>query len=123
MCGNGNTIAVMFDNNFTSLGRAFHSQVLKQREFGIIYIQKHPFLVGFRYDWYQTETHVIVTIMLKNVQKEDLSVNVDDTNVCIIHTKKLKKKSLKSSSYQKKDGCICYLTLPSLDQDVRDELY
>ncbi|NWW37813.1 SGT1 protein, partial [Panurus biarmicus] len=29
---------------------------------------------GIRYDWYQTESQVIVTIMIKNAQKDDVSV-------------------------------------------------
>ncbi|XP_064637338.1 protein SGT1 homolog [Lineus longissimus] len=29
-----------------------------------------------RYDWYQTETHVIVNVMLKNVKQEDCNINI-----------------------------------------------
>ncbi|NWV10250.1 SGT1 protein, partial [Ptilonorhynchus violaceus] len=32
------------------------------------------FLFFLRYDWYQTESQVIVTIMIKNAQKDDVSV-------------------------------------------------
>ncbi|NWH81047.1 SGT1 protein, partial [Piaya cayana] len=32
----------------------------------------------FRYDWYQTESHVIVTIMIKNAQKDDVSVQFSE---------------------------------------------
>ncbi|NXX76025.1 SGT1 protein, partial [Urocolius indicus] len=32
------------------------------------------FFFCFRYDWYQTESQVIVTIMIKNAQKDDVSV-------------------------------------------------
>ncbi|NXX91910.1 SGT1 protein, partial [Centropus bengalensis] len=31
-----------------------------------------------RYDWYQTESHVIVTIMIKNAQKDDVSVQFSE---------------------------------------------
>ncbi|NWX64849.1 SGT1 protein, partial [Promerops cafer] len=34
--------------------------------------KKHVYLM--RYDWYQTESQVIVTIMIKNAQKDDVSV-------------------------------------------------
>ncbi|KFO94588.1 Suppressor of G2 allele of SKP1, partial [Buceros rhinoceros silvestris] len=32
----------------------------------------------FRYDWYQTESQVIVTIMIKNAQKDDVSVQFSE---------------------------------------------
>lgn len=32
------------------------------------------FFLFKRYDWYQTESQVIVTIMIKNAQKDDVSV-------------------------------------------------
>ncbi|NXF68799.1 SGT1 protein, partial [Ciccaba nigrolineata] len=32
----------------------------------------------FRYDWYQTDSQVIVTIMVKNAQKDDVSVQFSD---------------------------------------------
>ncbi|NWR73745.1 SGT1 protein, partial [Centropus unirufus] len=31
-----------------------------------------------RYDWYQTESHVIVTIMIKNAQKDDVNVQFSE---------------------------------------------
>ncbi|NWR64000.1 SGT1 protein, partial [Bucorvus abyssinicus] len=34
--------------------------------------------VYFRYDWYQTESQVIVTIMIKNAQKDDISVQFSE---------------------------------------------
>uniref|UniRef100_A0A6B2L6B7 CS domain-containing protein n=1 Tax=Arcella intermedia TaxID=1963864 RepID=A0A6B2L6B7_9EUKA len=34
-----------------------------------------------RYEWYQTETHVTVTIYLKNVKKEDASVQFQDQHL------------------------------------------
>ncbi|NXF85495.1 SGT1 protein, partial [Eubucco bourcierii] len=35
-------------------------------------------LFSFRYDWYQTESQVIVTIMIKNAQKDDVSVQFSE---------------------------------------------
>ncbi|NXH15170.1 SGT1 protein, partial [Bucco capensis] len=35
-------------------------------------------LLFFRYDWYQTESQVIVTIMIKNAQKDDVSVQFSE---------------------------------------------
>ncbi|KFQ95493.1 Suppressor of G2 allele of SKP1, partial [Nipponia nippon] len=32
----------------------------------------------FRYDWYQTESQVIVTVMIKNAQKDDVSVQFSE---------------------------------------------
>ena len=34
-----------------------------------------------RYDWYQTESHVIITILLKNITQENLSVDIQRQNV------------------------------------------
>uniref|UniRef100_A0A8C5KZG9 Protein SGT1 homolog n=1 Tax=Jaculus jaculus TaxID=51337 RepID=A0A8C5KZG9_JACJA len=31
-----------------------------------------------RYDWYQTESHVIITLMIKNVEKNDVNVEFSD---------------------------------------------
>ncbi|NWX44521.1 SGT1 protein, partial [Steatornis caripensis] len=36
------------------------------------------FLSFFRYDWYQTESQVIVTIMIKNAQRDDVSVQFSE---------------------------------------------
>ncbi|XP_064609385.1 protein SGT1 homolog [Liolophura sinensis] len=36
-----------------------------------------------RHDWYQTQSQVIVAVMQKNVKKEDLSVNIEPTSLCI----------------------------------------
>ncbi|KAF1601341.1 UNVERIFIED_CONTAM: hypothetical protein FQV15_0018552, partial [Eudyptes pachyrhynchus] len=36
------------------------------------------FCFFFRYDWYQTESQVIVTIMIKNAQKDDVSVQFSE---------------------------------------------
>lgn len=38
----------------------------------------------FRYDWYQTESQVIVTIMIKNAQKDDISVQFSEKEVIYI---------------------------------------
>ncbi|NXS09393.1 SGT1 protein, partial [Neodrepanis coruscans] len=38
-------------------------------------------LTGPVYDWYQTESQVIVTIMVKNVQKDDVSVQFSEKEV------------------------------------------
>ena len=46
----------------------------------------HSFeLLGFvsRYDWYQTEKYVTVTVFAKGVQKEDLEVAIQDKKVCV----------------------------------------
>ncbi|XP_077200232.1 protein SGT1 homolog isoform X2 [Paroedura picta] len=32
----------------------------------------------FKHDWYQTESHVIVTVMIKNVKKEDVNVQFSE---------------------------------------------
>ncbi|XP_031955744.1 protein SGT1 homolog [Corvus moneduloides] len=37
-------------------------------------IQQQPLPPKIKYDWYQTESQVIVTIMIKNAQKDDVSV-------------------------------------------------
>jgi suppressor of G2 allele of SKP1 len=34
-----------------------------------------------RYDWYQTETTVVITVMLKNVKKEDLTLDIMERSV------------------------------------------
>ncbi|KAK7489869.1 hypothetical protein BaRGS_00018891 [Batillaria attramentaria] len=34
-----------------------------------------------RYDWYQTSTHVIVAVLQKNIKKEDLVVNAEETSL------------------------------------------
>jgi suppressor of G2 allele of SKP1 len=36
-----------------------------------------------KHDWYQTETHVIVTVMLKHVKKEDLNIDIQDTSLSV----------------------------------------
>ncbi|PVD35009.1 hypothetical protein C0Q70_06290 [Pomacea canaliculata] len=36
-----------------------------------------------RYDWYQTQTHVIVTVLQKNVKKEDLIITVEETSLSL----------------------------------------
>ncbi|GFN75632.1 sgt1, suppressor of g2 allele of skp1 [Plakobranchus ocellatus] len=40
---------------------------------------------NIKYDWYQTHTHVVITILKKNVNKESLRVNAEDRTlkVCI----------------------------------------
>ena len=35
----------------------------------------------FRYEWYQTETHVVVSVLVKNVKKEDLKCDIQESNV------------------------------------------
>ncbi|XP_053918692.1 protein SGT1 homolog isoform X2 [Cuculus canorus] len=49
--------------------------------------QQQPLPPKIKYDWYQTESHVIVTIMIKNAQKDDVSVQFSEKEVEI----KLKK--------------------------------
>ncbi|KAI0228400.1 Protein SGT1 [Lamellibrachia satsuma] len=36
-----------------------------------------------RYDWYQTETQVVITILLKNVSQDDLSVDIQEKTVSV----------------------------------------
>jgi len=39
------------------------------------------YLLHFRHDWYQTESHVAVIIMVKDAKKEDVTVNFCDREV------------------------------------------
>ena len=34
-----------------------------------------------RYDWYQTETHVVITIMIKNTKQENVKVEFGEKTV------------------------------------------
>ena len=34
-----------------------------------------------RYEWYQTETHVVVSVLVKNVKKEDLNCDIQQSSV------------------------------------------
>ena len=43
-----------------------------------------------RYDWYQTQTHVIVTILLKNVKQEDMNIDIQEKSVSIVFSLWLK---------------------------------
>ncbi|KAM6094220.1 protein SGT1 homolog isoform 2-T2 [Chlamydotis macqueenii] len=43
--------------------------------------QQQPLPPKIKYDWYQTESQVIVTIMIKNVQKDDVSVQFSEKEV------------------------------------------
>lgn len=36
-----------------------------------------------KHDWYQTETHVIITILIKNLKKEDVKVYFSEKAVSI----------------------------------------
>ncbi|XP_021364370.1 protein SGT1 homolog [Mizuhopecten yessoensis] len=36
-----------------------------------------------RYDWYQTETMVIITVMIKKVQKEDCHIDINEQSVSV----------------------------------------
>jgi len=39
-----------------------------------------------RYEWYQTESHVVVSILIKNTKKEDLKYDIQETTLsCTIH--------------------------------------
>ncbi|XP_069495810.1 protein SGT1 homolog [Ambystoma mexicanum] len=40
--------------------------------------EKTPLTSKIKYDWYQTESHVMITIMVKNVDKNDVSVEFSD---------------------------------------------
>lgn len=42
-------------------------------------------LILFRYEWYQTETHVVISILVKNTKKEDLKYDIQETTVnCLL---------------------------------------
>lgn len=42
------------------------------------------FLFFLRYDWYQTESHVIVTVMIKNAQKDGVRVQFSEKEVIYV---------------------------------------
>lgn len=48
-------------------------------------IQPPPMPAGpkTRYDWYQTQTTVVVNVMLKNVKKEDCTINIEPKAVSV----------------------------------------
>jgi hypothetical protein len=39
------------------------------------------FLTVYRYDWYQTQTHVVVNILIKNVGKDNCHVDLEEKSV------------------------------------------
>lgn len=41
-------------------------------------------LLHFRHDWYQTESQVVVTIMVKNAKKEDVTVIFGEREVMFL---------------------------------------
>lgn len=59
--------------------------------FKLVFAFKH-FLKGIfsssffflRYDWYQTESHVIVTVMIKNAQKDGVRVQFSEKEVIYV---------------------------------------
>ena len=59
----------------------------------------------FRYDWYQTQTHVIVTILLKNVKQEDMTIDIQERSVSIfgLFHQNLQAKYLSEKRIEKKD--------------------
>ena len=62
-----------------------HSYLVKGGSRRLFYLlNKVDIWLISRYDWYQTETHVIISIMLKNVKKEDLHVGVDESTVRLL---------------------------------------
>ena len=40
--------------------------------------------VLFRHDWYQTETHVVLTLMIKNRKKDDVEIEFGKQNVSLL---------------------------------------
>lgn len=34
-----------------------------------------------KYDWYQTDTHVVISVLYKNCKNEDVSVSMQERNV------------------------------------------
>eukprot|EP00058_Branchiostoma_floridae_P023678 XP_002609168.1 hypothetical protein BRAFLDRAFT_92541 [Branchiostoma floridae] len=47
-----------------------------------LYCKSYP--MGHGHDWYQTETHVIVTVMIKGLKKEDVQVDYDATTLSAV---------------------------------------
>ncbi|KAM4699765.1 protein SGT1 homolog isoform 2-T4 [Discoglossus pictus] len=63
---------------------------------------EQPASLKYKHDWYQTESHIIITIMIKNVQKNDVQVQFSDKelnanvklpsgdnynlNMCLLHS-------------------------------------
>lgn len=41
-------------------------------------------LSKIKHDWYQTESHVVITILAKNTKEENVKVEFGDENVSII---------------------------------------
>ncbi|XP_077983864.1 protein SGT1 homolog [Glandiceps talaboti] len=44
-------------------------------------VSQPPVAPKIRYDWYQTETHVVITIMIKKAKKEDVTLKYTDKTV------------------------------------------
>lgn len=57
-------------------------------EVSIIQLNPHNLQpkLGVKYDWYQTEAAVVITVMVKNVKEEQLLVNIGEKQVNVLIT-------------------------------------
>ena len=38
-----------------------------------------------KHDWYQTDSHAVISIMLKNMKKENVSISIEENNVSFFY--------------------------------------
>ena len=55
-----------------------------QMKFGNLLYNFICLLAAFRYDWYQTDSFVVINMMVKNTKKEDVHVDITEDTVRII---------------------------------------
>lgn len=81
---------VMAPNTVPLLCEKILRELLKKQMFLIIWLLRSQWLVfgcstlsifPLRHDWYQTESQVTITLMVKNVKKEDVSVTFKEKEV------------------------------------------
>lgn len=60
-----------------------------------------------RHDWYQTESQVTVTLMVKNVKKEDVSVMFQEKEVTCLTSLALNKELLSHPVAFVEQCCYC----------------
>lgn len=58
-----------------------HKEAITVRKFDVL---KWFFFFFNRYDWYQTESQVIITLMIKNVQKNNVNVEFSEKEVITV---------------------------------------
>jgi len=39
--------------------------------------------IKIRHEWYQTQSHVTITIFAKNVKKEEANINIEESSLCV----------------------------------------